>query len=256
MVKKLIKHELYCIFRAAFIPAVVMILLAILARLSLVVGDEDNSAAFVLVLFYVYAVLATLGVCYFFGISRFFKSLFTGEGYMTLSLPVTADQLIISKLLSSIITMAFGFAACALSSCIFLIGLPQEIYAEIGSVIEGMGVLFSDMWTSEPLLAVEMVFYLILSIPAVFLEFYFVMCVAQLFTVKNRKLIAVLLYIGIAFVWNMLDTTLISPMLDAITENVSVHLTMWIQIIFTAALDVGFYLFVRYILKNKVNLIA
>ncbi|MGN0817457.1 MAG: hypothetical protein ACI4L9_00685 [Candidatus Coproplasma sp.] len=255
MVKKLLKHELYCIFRAAFIPAIVMVLLAILSRISLTVSGE-NTAAFMLVLFYVYTVLATLCVCFFFGISRFYKSLFTGEGYMTLSLPVTADQLIVSKLLSSVITMVFGIAACVLSSCIFLIGLPEEFYVEIGNVIGSMGGLISDIWVSEPLLVVEYVIYTILSIPAGFLEFYFVMSIAQLFTVKNRKLIAVLLYIGIAFVWSMLDTTLISPMLDNLSTNVSPHLTIWLEIIFTAAIDVVSYLVVRYILKNKVNLIA
>lgn len=256
MVRKLLKHELYCIFRVAFVPAIIMVLLAIIARVSLISDNNGGGATVLLILCFVYAVLATLGVCYFFGISRFFKSLFTGEGYMTLSLPVTADQLIVSKLVSSVITMFAGIIACTLASCIFLIGLPQEVFAEIGNVMEGMEIVMSDMWTSDPALGVEMILMIILSIPAGFLEFYFVMCVAQLFTVKNRKTIAVLLYIGIAFAWSMLDTTLISPMLENITENVSPHLTMWLEIIFTAALDVGCYLFVRYILKNKVNLIA
>ena len=257
MVKKLIKHELYCIFRTAFIPAIAMVLLAILARVSLAFeGETMTTASVLLTLFYFYAMLITLCICCFFGLSRFYKSLFTGEGYMTLSLPVTADQLIISKLASSVITMFFGIIVCLLSGCIFLIGLAEEFYAELGVILQNLGIMFSDIWLSEPLLVVEYVIYEILSIPASFLVFYFIMSIAQLFTVKNRKVIAVLMFLGSAFVLSLLNTTLISPMLDAITNNVSIHLTMWIQIIVIAAVNVGCYLFVRYVLRNKVNLIA
>lgn len=255
MVGKLIKHELHCIFRVAFVPAIIMILLAIFSRVSLAV-DAENGAAYVLLFFYIYAMIATVGVCFFFGISRFYKSLFTGEGYMTLSLPVTADQLIISKLLSSVIAEFFGIIACALSACIFLIGLPQDIYSEMGIILEYLGIGISDLWLSDPLLGVEMIIYFILSIPAGFLEFYFVMSIAQLFTVKNRKGIAVLLYVGIVFVFSLLNTVVVMPLLDTISLNVSPHLTTWIQIIFIAAVDVVCYLVVRYILRNKVNLIA
>ena len=152
--------------------------------------------------------------------------------------------------------MFFGIIVCLLSGCIFLIGLAEEFYAELGVILQNLGIMFSDIWLSEPLLVVEYVIYEILSIPASFLVFYFIMSIAQLFTVKNRKVIAVLMFLGSAFVLSLLNTTLISPMLDAITNNVSIHLTMWIQIIVIAAVNVGCYLFVRYVLRNKVNLIA
>ncbi|MDE7158189.1 MAG: hypothetical protein K2N74_01305, partial [Clostridiales bacterium] len=122
MVRKLLKHELIALFRVVYIPAIVMIALAILLRISIAGAGEDTLGFIVmLAIFYLFAVFATEFVCFAVGVSRFYKSFFSGEGYMTLSLPATASQLIWAKLLSSLIAMLFGTVACVLSALIFFI---------------------------------------------------------------------------------------------------------------------------------------
>ena len=256
MVGKLIKHELFSTVRIAAIPAAVMVLLAILSRIML--ATSSVSLSIIILMFYIFAVIATLIIGYFFGIYSFYQSLFTGNGYLTLSLPVTPDQLIWSKLISAITVMFASIVLSILTACIFFIGLPQETMDEImdGFVVFGdiMSYYF-DYIDFGGLLIFELILYTVLGIPMSFLVFYAVMCIGQLFTVKNRKGIAIGLYVGLMFVWSVLSQIVIDPILEKATE-VSIHLTMWLRIVFNAGVNVGCYFLVRHIIRNKVNLLA
>ena len=253
MVGKLIKHELFSITRIAAIPAGIMVLLAILSRIML--ATSSISLSIIILMFYIFSVYATLIIGYFFGIHSFYQSLFTGTGYLTLSLPVTPDQLIWSKLISAITVMLASIIICILSACIFFIGLSAETLEEIREGIFLFEELISTVINIDPLFIFELVLLIIIAVPTSFLVFYAVMCLGQLFTVKNRKHIAILLYVGLIFGWSILDQLAIAPILELATK-VSIHLTMWLRIIFFAGIGVGCYFLVRYIIKNKVNLIA
>lgn len=253
MVGKLIKHELYSTVRIAAIPALVMVLLAILARIM--IATTSFNLTIMLVSFYVFSVVITAFIGYFFGIYSFYQSLFTSTGYLTLSLPVTADQLIWAKLISAITVMFASIIICLLSTLIFFVGQPAELLEEIGEAFSFIGEEIKYFASAEPFFFVELVILVIITVPMTFLIFYAVMSVGQLFTVKNRKGIAILLYIGLIFVWNIFSDTALAA-LDEAMLKVSVHLYMWIKIIFYAAVNVGCYFLVRYIIRNKVNLIT
>lgn len=253
MVGKLIKHELFSTVRIASIPAAVMVLLAILARIM--IETSSVGLAVTIVMFYVFSVIATALIGYFFGIHSFYQSLFTGNGYLTLSLPITADQLIWAKLISAIIVMFASIIICILSTCIFFIGLPAELIDEIKESFNYLGQIINQFANGEPLFFFELVLLFIVGIPMSFLVFYAVMSVGQLFTVKNRKGIAIALYIALIFVWSVINQTIISTIDDKMIE-VSIHLYMWVKIVFYALVNVGCYFLVRYIIKNKVNLLA
>lgn len=256
MVRKLMKHELIALFRIAYIPAIVMVGLAILLRIS-AEGTNEGNIAFVVILtmFYIFALCATLIVSYVLGISRFYKSFFSGEGYMTLSLPATASQLIWSKLLSSLIVMAFGTVSCLLSACVFFIGLPGEFYAEMIEVFGELGQLISFAIQQEPMLLVEAIIQFIAMLPAGLLVFYLVISIAQLFTTKNRKGMIFLIYFGGAFICGIVSSLVVEPLMGLMAE-VSYHLSMWMSILFYVAVDVGCFFIVRYILTHKVNMTA
>ena len=260
MVKKLIKHELIALFRIVYIPAVAAVALAVLLRISIAAnsGAEGSSVPWVMITlttFYIGALGATSLVCFYMSASRFYKSLFTGEGYLTLSIPATAGQLIWAKLLSALVVMLFGAAACALSATVFFIGLPAEFYASLGQ-------FFGELWEGiaiaaqqEPLAFVEFTILFLVSIPAGILICYLVISIAQLFTVKNRKLIMVFIFFGGIFVLNMLSS-LFLPVFIRIAVDVSPHLLLWMLIVIVSAADVGSFFAVRYILTNKVNMIS
>lgn len=253
MVGKLIKHELYSTMRVAAIPAIIMILLAVLSRIM--IATTNTELAIMIVVFYVFSIMATLCIGYFFGISSFYQSLFTGNGYLTLSLPITPDQLIWSKLISAITVMFASIIVCLLSSCIFLVGMSKEVFDGLLEAFTVIGNLINQYINVEPLLVFEFVLLVIVSVPMSFLVFYAVMSVGQLFTVKNRKAISILIYVGLMFVWETLSTTIVADINERMME-VSPHLAMWVQIVFDAGVTVGCYFLVRYIIKHKVNLLA
>ena len=256
MVRKLLKHELIALFRIAYIPAIVMVALAILLRISAEGANEGNIALIaVLTMFYIFALCATVIVCFTMGVSRFYKSFFSGEGYMTLSLPATASQLIWSKLLSSLITMAFGTVSCLLSARVFFIGLPGEFYAAVAEVLGPIGEMIKYGIQQEPMLLVESIIQVIVSIPAGLLVFYLVISLAQLFTTKNRKGMMVLIFVGGWFILGIVSALLVDPLMDLMAE-VSYHLAMWMRILFSVEVDVGSFFIVRHILTHKVNMTA
>ena len=256
MVRKLLKHELIALFRVVYIPAIVMIALAVLLRISIAGANEDTTAFVVMLgVFYVFALLATELVCFAVSVSRFYKSFFSGEGYMTLSLPATASQLIWAKLLSALVAMLFGTVACVLSGCIFFIGLPEGFFAILAEIFGELGELIAMAIRQEPMLLVEAIIQFIVMIPAGLLVFYLVISIAQLFTTKNRKGMIFLIYFGGAFICGIVSSLVVEPLNDLMMA-VSYHLAMWMSILFYAAVDVGSFFIVRHILTHKVNMTA
>lgn len=260
MVRKLIKHELIALFRIVYIPAIAAVALAVLLRISIAIngGSGETTVPWMIItlsMSYVCALSATSLVCFFMSVSRFYKSLFSGEGYMTLSLPVTASQLIWAKLLSALVVMLFGAVACILSALVFFIGLPADFYASLGEFFGGLWEAISFAMQQEPLAVFELVLLGIVSVPAGILLCYLIISVAQMFTVKSRKGIMVLFFFGGIFLLNILSSALLTPLIE-LTVNVSPHLVLWIFIVLISAVDVGSFFAVRYILTNKVNMIS
>ncbi len=254
---KLLKHELIALFRVLLFFAIAVVVFAAIGRILLAVeiGDAGQGILTLLfVLFYVFAIMALVGAAWALGISRFYKTLFTGEGYMTLSLPVSPMGIIWAKLLSSLIAM---FAAClvsALSLCIFFIGLPANILSEIGIDILVSFQEWFDSIVAMPLQFVEELILFIVTLPVTLLLIYTCISLGQLFT-NHRKLMTFVIVIALYIAGQMLALYAIQPIYEAAAE-VSVHLYLWLQILFVAAIDVACFFLVRYILKNKVNLIV
>ena len=261
MVGKLLKHELYALFRILVFFAAAVILLAVAGRILIAVltWQAEQSATAILLLsliimFYVFSILALVIAAYALGVNRFYRTLFTGEGYMTLSLPATPVQLITAKLLSSLIAIIFASVISSLSVAIFLVGWDNSIMQEIYSTFDLLGEIFAEYIEIEPLIVFEMIMQMIVSLPMALLVLFAIISVGQLFT-SNRKLLTFVFMIATYFIWNTLTTILAIP-LSRLSYYVSPHLTNWIVIVIYAGIDVGCFFLIRYILKNKVNLIA
>lgn len=256
---KLLKHELIALFRVLLFISIAVIVFAVIGRIMLAVFPDSasgvNSVLLVLIItFYVFAIFALVFAAWGLGISRFYKTLFTGEGYMTLSLPVSPTGIICAKLLSSIIAM---FAACivsVLSLCIFFIGMPSDILSEIGLNISVSFQMWFEDIVAAPGQFVEELLLFIVGVPVSLLLVYACISVGQLFT-NHRKLMTFVVVLGLYIVGQILSVFAVVPIYETAAE-VSIHLYLWVQILFVTALDVGCFFLVRYILKNKVNLIV
>lgn len=255
---KLLKHELFALFRILAFFAGAVLIFACLGRISLEVQLKGNGAdgafTFLVIMFYVIAIFALIIGAWGLGVSRFYKTLFTGEGYMTLSLPVSPMQLIWAKVLSSIIAMASASVVSILSLVIIFAGLDPYLSEAFGSMFSWLFEMLGVLITVEPLLFIEGLLIFILSIPMSLLVIFAGISVGQLFT-AHRKLMMYLVLVGVYIFVQLFTTLALAPLL-ASAGVVSEHLSMWIYIILIAGVDVGCFFLIRYILKNKVNLIV
>lgn len=260
MVAKLMKHELYALFRILLFLGVAVFVLAVAGRIllyfSIKASDFNPLQAFTgfVIFFYAMAIMALTWVAYILGIYRFNKTLFSGEGYMTLSLPVTATQLIWSKLLSALIGTLFAAAVSMLSLTVFLVGWDAEIMQEIFIVFSEIGEGIIWLIIEQPILFIEGLVLLFASLPTGLLTVFAIISTGQLFT-KHRKLMTFLIFIGVYFVANSILSVFLE-LIIVFLAMVSPHVAIWLYIGIIAAIDAGCFFYIRFILKNKVNLLA
>ena len=131
MLSKLIKHEFKAtgrIFMFVYIAVIVMALVNIAVPWETLFNTDGYSEAtsntilnIIMVVvggLYVVSVLAVVVVTIIVNISRFYKNLMGDEGYLMFTLPVTKDNLIISKLVVALVWNICSFIIVILSMMI------------------------------------------------------------------------------------------------------------------------------------------
>lgn len=132
MVKKLFKHEYLAYARV--MSLIYIILLTIAAATRVIFIFESDTVAYdivstISVITYCVSVFAALGFSYVMGVVRFYKNLFTSEGYLSFTLPVTASQHIAVKLITAVSMNLLTWVMVLLSVCVVTAG---ELLARSG----------------------------------------------------------------------------------------------------------------------------
>ncbi len=168
-------------------------------------------------------------------IRRFKGSVYDRQGYLTLTLPVSEHQIILSKLLGAFIWSLASSLVFILSIYIILV-LTGANFLDIFSLEYLFKFYMDSFWLS--------VISFILSTVASILCIYLAISIGQLFN-EYRTALAVLAYIVIHIVLGFVD--IFSPSLNY-------SMMMSAEIFKNLILSAVFYLGTYYILKNKVNL--
>ena len=256
MVGKLLKHELWALFRILFCVAIAVVGFAVLSRILFAVrltasSAGENSMLFeiaqiVSLLFYMFAIVSFVFVAFGLGVHRFYRTMFTGEGYMTFSIPATPMQIVWAKLIAAILGILFAYVVSFASLCIFAIGWQADVMEGIASFFQNVFTTLGDDIRAAPL-------------PSLLLLSYALLSVGQLFT-SHRKLMCFVLALAFIFGLSFLETLLVDPvvytLLRAVPAAVAEHLAVWLDILGALLTDVICIFVVRYILRNKVNLVA
>lgn len=206
MVKKLFKHEMHALWRLMIPIWCVLFGVSILGRFIQLF--EQDSVAYNIVngsaiFFYVVSLGACIVCPFVFAITRFHRNLFSGEGYLTFTLPVTAHQHILVKLVVAVITQSVTLVAAAFSVVLITFG---DLAREIGKVVWYLLKLCAREWGGHlPLFAVEGVIGVVVVFAVETLLFYACICIGQQ-SKKNRTLAAVGAYFGFYFVKQILGT--------------------------------------------------
>lgn len=268
MVKKLLKQEFTYYLRSLTPVYIILLGISILGRITHFF-ESDNWIYEIVgnasVAVYAVSVLATLGFATAFIIIRFYKNMFTGEGYLTLTLPVSYEQHLMTKLIAAML-VSFTSLITVLISCAVFLGSEWmvEIYKAaaylVQHAIEKVGGNFG-------LYVVEFLILLIVGTAAEILNYY--MCISLGQTFKKRRILAAIgIYYGLSLVVQI-GTIIFSTMINLAWENIDIdviekwlsanyigliHGVMITGIIMSILLACMMFLISRFVLKKKLNL--
>ena len=268
MVKKLIKHEFMALSRM-LVPMYVIILgLAVLTRT--IVFFENDSIIYNIISVSVIAMLAigivvSLVYTLVAGIIRFYRNLFSKEGYLTFTLPVSVEAHLFTKLLCAVVSYIASFAVIFAAGCIATSGeLLVEIFKAAGYLL---GTAHTAIGANLTFYIIELAVLFFITICTGYMLFYACMCIGQL-AKRSRVLLALGVYFGYYYLTQIIATVIMivfsvvsdKPFFYNILQWIEMHPTQFIHIALTGALVVEvilggvYYLIAHTIMKKKLNL--
>ncbi len=294
MLGKLIKHEWKSVYKVGCIMLLVVAVITAIgciacnspAFISLFEETGEMTGAQVMgvfsflgsILLYVFMLLGvTYGILIYLGV-RFYKSMYSDEGYLANTLPVTRHQLLGSKVIVgglwylivelavavSAIALVVSFFACILSASgesYSLWEILHELFSEDG--LAELFRMFEEELDLDMLqyMAVSLISSLVSTFAAVVILFG-ALTIGQL-SRKYKVMMGIVAYFVINVVMSILQwvvstvyttTYTLGVMRGDYMGNISVDGVMLINLALSLAAAVGLYFASHYILSQKLNL--
>lgn len=273
MVGKLIKYDFMSFFRLLLPVQLVIIGIAVINRIIQIFERYDTVSYEIVftssIVLLVIASIVAIVMCFIIAIVRFYQGMYSNEGYLSNTLPVTPAQHLWSKLLTSMIFAVGTFFAIFIAVNIATLGdVGAELY-KAGGYLFARG--FSFLHGHLILYMLEGIVFLLLSEAVSFLMVYFCISVGQL---ANRKkiLLAFGVYFGLYVLAQIASTIIIilgvilsgTPFIEALGKAIgdfatshpiaTVHIAMLIAIIVNAVFGLVYFLISRAIINRRLNL--
>lgn len=218
----------------------------------------------------------TYGIMIFLGI-RFFKTMYSSQGYLTHTLPVTSHQLLFSKIFVSGVWYVLIEIGVILSAAALIFSLVSGVFAAEGLTLRYvfraiLAELSSDSWhifgDSAVMgfilqFLVYMVLAVLLSPFCVMAQLFGALTIGQLFR-KYKGLMGVLIYYGITMITGIVvavmqmffsfATVFGAPGAPSAGTGLNMMGSYWGALIVQAAIAVGLYFLSNYIINRKLNL--
>lgn len=261
MLGKLIKHEWKGTYRVGCLMMFLTLLVTVLGWLSMqgIIWRSSSYSSFGLLDFLssivmIMCVFMLVGICYgtliYLGV-RFYRTMYTDQGYLTHTLPVGKHQLLASKILVSGIWLMIVYAFVFLS-IVVMVGsmmgalISEEdgwtsVWAELGP---GLAELFEELgigFEYYMLLLLELLCAPFVSVTILFGS----ITVGQLFT-RARVLMAIVCYVAI-LVLNGLISSIVQSIAtfasyrDDYYLNVSMGSSVLVQVVVAVLLYIASY---------------
>ena len=269
MVKKLLKHEFIYYLRTLGIMLPIVLAIGIMTRVVRFFESDDFIYDIMIVssgmMLYI-ASFACLIVTWIISIVRFYKNMYTSEGYLTFTLPVTNSQHIFVKLLTATVCQLASLFVIAVSVLIALTGKPlAELMETFSYLCEAIATHIPTVHTV--LYCIELIIMLTIYMVSAPLLYYACITVGQT-AKKNRILMAV----GVYFVYYMVTQVLSTVFMivftvlgelgafEAIGQLATqhpyafIHGALCLGIVFQAAIATLFYFITHSIMSKKLNL--
>lgn len=219
MLGKLLKHEWKSVYKFGSLLVLTILVLTAIGYLFLsssVVGDLiagevvlsevealtlGISSVGTVLLCYLALIGAVYGAMIYMGV-RFYKTMYTNQGYLTHTLPVKSGQLLASKILVAGGWMLMVYAVLLFSVVILLVGLFKGAFGDvlIGISFEELrqevSALYSEMGFDMPFFGVVFLVYMLISPFAAVIRIFGALTIGQL-SKKHKLMVGVFTYIGV-----------------------------------------------------------
>lgn len=268
MVNKLFKHELNSYLRVVLPMHMVLIGVALLGRF-VQLFDNDSTAYNIVfwssVVVFCVGVVACILLTLVFGIRRFYTNLFTSEGYLSFTLPVTSTQHILVKNIVAVVSQVASLIMILFATCVITLGdVCVELFKAGGYLLK---FFYREFDYHTILYIVEFIIALFVALCATYMLYYACIALGQR-AKKNRVAAAVGVFFIYYLIMQVLATVFIIIVsvfyeqlhIEQILEYLethpifTVHLALCGTIVVDSLLWLLYYAITKSTIKNKLNL--
>ncbi|MBE6598176.1 MAG: hypothetical protein E7638_01900 [Ruminococcaceae bacterium] len=270
MVKKLLKHEFIYYIRTFILFIPIVLVLAAMTRVFWFFNDYDNiaddiaftsSVALLIVVCAALLILSTV-IC----IVRFYKNMFTSEGYLTFTLPITNAEHIFVKLFVGMVCQAVCFLTVVAAGCIAISG--EKLVEVFDRIKDGVGELFAEAGVANSIgFIIEGSLLVILSLVSNMLLYYACITIGQ--TAKKNRILKAF---GAYFIYYIATQSIVTGFmivyvvlgmthsLDGVlawaeaNSTLASHLRLSGRIVLNAVMGSVFWFVTQTIMTKKLNL--
>lgn len=281
MLGKLLKYENKVLSKILFPLGIGVLLVSLFGTLMMKLYlsisyliDEDSlaatmirSGAMTLFVFSVIAIISASFVSIFILMQRYYKSMFTDEGYLTFTLPVKTRDILLSKMLAAVLWTLFTVACTVFG--VILISLFGSTRSFVNpDVLPALGKIWRSLLSLQelkvniPLLVVQMIIFAFASLCEQFMLIFLAITLGNQVAKKHKVLGAIGMYFALYAIIQTINSALTIPLMitgggKLFDMGASLAFLHW-SILGTTLLALGysaaFFAINRYNLKNKLNL--
>lgn len=276
MLKKLFRQEWKSFSLAPLITMIILAVITLILAISFMTPFWEQDNIFLelfgslTIIAYAFS-LAALSFCVTLCTAvRFYKNLFTDEGYLMFTLPVKTSELLLSKTLVSVLWKFISIVFTVLS--IFIVAFVAIFYLSDKGFVrffrqfsdlfrQALSEMQDSLMVPVPLFFLWLILLGICSMLFSTLYIYTCICLGQLWN-SHKIGGAIAAYFGLNFVFRLFRQILSIPLSEIFSsfydvENITVGtwlLTMFLSLLIMAGLCVALYCICSYIMSRKLNL--
>ena len=257
MLKKLLKYEYRYLLPVLLCGAVLLQVFAVFCGIQMRSIDDGQIGWTVAVtLLYGYGNIGLLGMAIGMPETRYQKNFFKGEGYVTFSIPASAEEHILAKRISAIVCVLIADAAVILGGLIVgtIIG-GGAFYEGIGQLFSLWGTAFSYHAGHAIFFTLEGVLLFLLGIPLIPCICGAVACIVQKFSDKKRFVVTLGVVFAFVFIVQMGTVLFITTgFYELFATPIGTHVALWLLILLIAGVIVLCVWYELRTIKYKLNL--
>lgn len=274
MLKKLFKYEWKASARILMVVYGIVILFSILSRLFMEAsginrGEETlpamETVSALLIMISIVAIFSSVIFTWVFIAYRFYKSVFTEQGYLTNTLPVTQQQIITAKMLTGVIWQVINWVL-VLVAVLIMVANGRDL----SFIVKGIPDIFRAFVTKDMAATMWLILAAVIISPfCMVLEMY--LCVAVGNMLNSHKVLgAVGMYAGlytiqqvIAIIIMMFSSSRFVETTDSVSAETAevayqalnlLNINLIAGVILGLIFTVGGFLITKYIMIKKLNL--